>query len=181
MECIEISRNSDLVLIVSEKLEIHVSSVVLCNTSDVFRAMLNSQWAEGQSLQKDNTAAPAQIKLLDDSADSIAVFCAALHQRNDLIKDSITADEIYDVAMLADKYDCTTALKHTATSWFNSFSDQQIQQAPVSMALAAYRFDHAEAFGRITNVLVKTDSLFAFKNMDGPTPVRGLAGAYIIF
>ena len=177
MERFEISRNSDLVLIVNEKLEILVSSVVLCNTSDVFRAMLNSQWTEGQSLQKSNTAAPAQIKLPDDNSESMAVLCAALHQRNDLIEHSLTADEMYNVSLLADKYDCTTALKHTATSWFNSFSDQQIHKAPVLMALAAYRFDHAEAFGRITNVLVKTSSLSAFKNMDGPTPVHGLAGA----
>ena len=176
MEKVTIAHHSDIALIVEDILVLRVSAAVLRNTSDVFRAMLGENWAEGQSLRNATSSLMPELRLPDDDSAGMKLLCAALHQRNDLIKDEIEPLQLGVVADLADKYDCTTALKHTATVWFHALSDTQIKEWPFSLVKAASTFENAHQFAKITNVLVKQGSITQLENFEACPERGGLQG-----
>lgn len=109
----------------------------------------------GQSLRNATTSSPPQINLPDDCAWPMVFFCAVLHHRHDMVMAPMSVEDLKIIAILADKYNCTATIKHTATHWFNALSESVIDRNSKDAVLAAYKFDHAEAFARITNILVK--------------------------
>ena len=175
MERINIANESDLSLVVPRKGELLVSSMVLCNTSDVFRAMLGKKWAEGQALR--NSQALAKIDLPADDFKTMRVMMCALHQRNDMLQDLMTPAEVELVAETADKYNCSMALQHTATRWVNDLVDDDIQQAPLSTLAAAYQFNLTKFFAGITDLLVKKHTFELREDENtADSVVRGLYG-----
>lgn len=107
-------------------------------------------------------------------------LCATLHLRNDLLQENMPIETLHQIAVLADKYDCTMALKHSATHWLNKFSDQQMEESPLLMVEAAYMLDH-EAFSKITDTLVKRNAYEVFEDLDAERPLQGLHGMYLRF
>lgn len=176
MERIEISRSSDLTLTVHEDLELCVSSVVLCNTSEVFRAMLKPSWAEGQALKGANETSPANIKLPDDDSSAMRFLVAALHHRYDLFEEKISVELMHKVALLADKYACTTALKYVASSWFEGITYNDLCIWSEELVEAAFMLDHPKGFGVITNRVVREDNLPDFENVDSFSPLVDIYG-----
>lgn len=110
----------------------------------------------------------------------MSLLAAILHQRNDLLGESITVDGIYDLAVVADKYDCAFAIKHTSTMFFSLLSDIHAENAPFEMTEAAYRLDHHQAFARLTSVLVRRGFASTLKDatIPSPSPLRGIYGTF---
>ncbi|KAI8666003.1 BTB domain-containing protein [Fusarium keratoplasticum] len=63
--------DGDIMLLVGpEQKKIQISSHLLCKTSPVFKTMLNSDFEEGKAFRERN-GAPAEIKLPDDSPETV--------------------------------------------------------------------------------------------------------------
>lgn len=177
MKRIGIAHQSDLCLIVQDKVDLRVSSAALCNNSNVFKAMLGSRWAEGQALLGGTTSSsPPQVPLTEDDADSMATVAMILHHRNDLLPETISAAELADVAQLGDKYDCIVAMKHAASYYFTTFSDSQVSESPISIAKAAYYFNDASQFARATSLAVREAYMARYAGFDSTPDLHGLQG-----
>jgi hypothetical protein len=153
----EIATNGDLVFVVgphSKKMQ--VSSFILKNASPYFRAMFGSHFAEGKDLKSDD---PKEILMPDDNANALEVICNIIHLRNDAVPESLSPNDIFQIAIAADKFDCIVALKHVSTIWLNPKGIQGISELGYLM-VAAYILDNARAFSDITlsMMLHHTDS-----------------------
>jgi hypothetical protein len=153
----EIATNGDVVFVVGpHSKKIRVCSIILKNASIYFRAMFGPHFAEGKDLKSNN---PKEILMPDDNANALEVICNVIHLRNDAVPQSLSPNEIFEVAVTADKFDCVIALKLASTIWLNPKGIQGISELGYLMA-AAYILDNARAFSDITlsMVLHHTDS-----------------------
>lgn len=66
---------------------------------------------------------------------------------------SLSPNDIFEVAVAADKFDCVVALKHASTLWLNPKGVTGILEFGYLMA-AAYILDNAQAFSDITLLMV---------------------------
>jgi hypothetical protein len=143
--------DGDCILIVDEeKTRIRVNSQFLIGASAPFRAMLGPGWKEGADLR--NRSDPAEIKLPEDNADAWKILCAVLHYQNDQIPKIIPIHTILSVAITADKYDIIRALKFASESWLSADYDETSDL--LVLAAAAYLFQNAAAFRKITKKMV---------------------------
>lgn len=157
-----------------------ISSQVLCNTSSVFKSMLSSKWPEGRNLQQATSTAPVQIQLQDDDGGAMSLLAAILHQRMDLVQDTVSVNELCQLAVVADKYDCTATLKHIINTFFNAFNDMELVKAPVQIAEAAYKLNHPQAFASITDLLVKREWAKQLDDhkLQASSPLKGIRGMF---
>ncbi|KAF8444345.1 hypothetical protein BDZ91DRAFT_803794 [Kalaharituber pfeilii] len=93
-----------------------INSHILCVASPVFRAMLseNSSFKEATSLAARTSI---EIQLLDDNPNALAVILRAIHLQSDWVPDSLTTEQLYQVAVLCDKYDMRQSLELWLRKW----------------------------------------------------------------
>jgi hypothetical protein len=88
--------------------EFLVSSKALSLGSSVFNAMFNGRFVEG--------AEPAigyrRVFLHDDDPKALMMLFNVAHLRFGLLPRQITLDELFNIAVVADKYDMISAVKH---------------------------------------------------------------------
>ncbi|KAI9732940.1 MAG: hypothetical protein M1818_007373 [Claussenomyces sp. TS43310] len=111
----DISSDGDIVLVVGPgnvRLKIH-SQCLRC-ASKVFDAMFGPHWSEGQGL---STESPREISLVDTDANALRTICLVIHHRNADVPQSLTPHEILQIAIEADKYDLTVALRYASIQW----------------------------------------------------------------
>lgn len=110
----DIDPEGDIVLVVSnDKVRIFASSCLLCIASKPFAKMLGPNFKEGQI---DKASNRREISLPDDKSSAMEILCNILHHRHQasfLPK----ATDVYDLAILADKYDCIQATALAAAAW----------------------------------------------------------------
>ena len=165
----EIATNSDIILVVGpEKRKLQVNSCVLKNASKVFNAMFGPHFREGQDLHGNY---PKEIPMLDDNADALTIICRILHLRNDSISDSLTPNEVLQIAIAADKFDCVMRLKAHTAKWLNSGNMQDILELG-RLSVASYILDNAWAFGQLTYAMI-------FRSRDSYIPLASEFSDYI--
>jgi hypothetical protein len=147
----EIATNGDVVLVAGPHgKKIQVSSSALRTASTYFGAMFGPRFAEGQGL---NSNGPKEILMPDDNANAVEVICNIMHFRNEAIPQSLSPTEVFEIAVAADKFNCVVALKHASAIWLNPDGVKSITELAYLMA-AAYIFDNAQAFSRVTLAMV---------------------------
>jgi hypothetical protein len=147
----EIVANGDIILVVGpDEKKIQVHSFCLKNASKYFKAMFGPHFSEGQDLAG---SSPKEIRMPDDSANALEIICNIIHHRNDAVPESLKPDEIFEIAVAADKFDCVVALKHASTLWLNPRNVKGIFELGRLMA-AAYILDNARAFNEITRSMI---------------------------
>lgn len=147
----DIATDGDVILVVGpERRKLRVHSFILKNVSMVFNAMFGPHFKEGQGL---GGAYPKEIPLPEDSADALELICCVIHSRNDAVPYSLSPSEVLQVAIAADKYDCTVGLKFAGESWLIHNDIENTVELGRLMA-AAYIFDSAHAFWKITLELI---------------------------
>jgi hypothetical protein len=154
---VDIATNTDIILVVGpENTKLQVNSCVLRNSSGVFNAMLGPNFKEGQDI---HAGSPRVISMLEDNADALATICKILHLRNDLVPESLTPREVLQIAITADKFDCTMRLAVHTAKWLNPGSTQDILELG-RLLVASYILNDARAFGQLTFAIVSrsTDS-----------------------
>ena len=89
----------------------------------------------------------------DDIANALEIICNIIHHRNDAVPEKLKPDEIFKIAIAADKFDCIVALKYATTLWLNPRNVKDIFELGHLMA-AAYILDNARAFDEITLLML---------------------------
>ncbi|KAF4551536.1 Hypothetical protein D9617_13g100370 [Elsinoe fawcettii] len=102
-----------------------VSSAVLSNASQVFRAMFSDRYAEGQKL---STTTPAALTFHDDPEPGLEVLLRVIHFRFDSIESVLKVSDSYGFVQICDKYDCMEAIDPFFNVWL---STKQLPHQPL--------------------------------------------------
>lgn len=139
----DITSDGDLILVVGEqKARLRVHSQCLSCASKVFAAMFGPNWSEGNSLSKEF---PKEIPLIEDDADAMYSICCVVHHRNDIMPETLSPQEILQVAIAADKYDLHNALIYARAQWLQSRDPTDPIELAYLMA-AAFLFEDMHMF-----------------------------------
>ena len=106
--------------------KLNVSRKVLSISSPVFRAMLGADCrfkeATAKQFERDGTQA---VSFEDDDFQTMAMIARIMHLQSDKVPDKLTFKQLYQVAILCDKYDLKRCLgywpKVWATPYLNSY------------------------------------------------------------
>lgn len=164
----DISAGGDVVFVVGEKQldRFRVSSAIMKNASKVFEAMLSPGFAEGNTLLRSKQV---EVPLPDDDVDGMFLILCVLHFRNDLVPETLGPRKIYNVAVLADKYDLFVPLKFAGQHWLSrarqapprlqgwwdgSDDDAREDERLWQLICAAYLLNDKKAFSEVTRSLV---------------------------
>jgi hypothetical protein len=147
----DISPHGDVVLIVGEEnIRLRVHSQCLRSASKIFGRMFGPDWSEGQRLSEES---PTEVPLLEDDADAMRTICCIVHHRNDLVPEYLTAEEVLQIAIEADKYDLKIALKYASAEWLRPrVSAERVEMG--YLLAAAFLFDNTDIFMAHTLTLI---------------------------
>jgi hypothetical protein len=152
---VEIAADGDVILVVGpEKVKLRVHSLFLKAASKPFSAMFGPDWKEGHNmLGRDG---PVEVPLPDDNAAALKLICAIIHHRNQKVPQTLAADDVLGIAVMADKYGCVGALKFASGNWLRPLQNEAHDL--MLLATAAYLFRSAPAFKEITKALILNHS-----------------------
>ena len=155
--------DGDILLILGET-RLRVSSVILSSASPVFKVMLGPNFSEGQG---DRSAQnPKEVTLVDDNLATMMRLCRLLHHQRDLPETSHNqkpleshAKDLYDLAILADKYSSTESIKMAgAYLLFDLGASSKPEDIPIEALLylitTAYMMEDQRHFTLFTRRLV---------------------------
>lgn len=150
------TRNDDaldmdcLLIVGPDEIEIQANSLFLSAASKPFRAIFSPEWRHDDDVEDQDGL--VKIPLPEDDPSALRLICAVIQHQNHLIPNSLSANTVLSIAVTADKYDCLRALKFASESWFH------VSRIPVQdmfiLAAAAFLFDSATAFRRITKEMI---------------------------
>ena len=153
------AEDGDIELVVGDqKKHIRVYSFLMKMVSKPFNALLGPNFKEGQASSP--AGQPKEIDLPDDDASAMETICFVIHHRADNLYDrgcsTTPADLLLKVATLADKYDCTAAIRGYAKSWVrHNGTARSTTKELVHTLTAAYIFDDCHGFTESSKALIK--------------------------
>ena len=118
--------------------------------SKVFDAMFGPHFSEGQP---SNGNLPKEIHLPHDDATAMTTICKVIHYRNDLLPDVLEPEELPEIAVTADKYDCVLVLKYVMKQWLVS-KEPAVFLDLGNLMVAAYISNNPNAFRQMTQKLI---------------------------
>ncbi|KAI5357014.1 putative SKP1/BTB/POZ domain superfamily protein [Septoria linicola] len=156
-----IAPDGDVILLVGteDKQRHQVSSATLSSISPVFKALLGPHFREGQ--QPRSSSNPVSISLPDDESDDMHRLCQIAHLKFEEGLESLYCDDILQLAVLVDKYDCSALLQPQSAgiflSWLLNHPPGHVSFTPVSIwriALAAFLMRSMQAFRDATEKII---------------------------
>ena len=124
-----------------------VSSKVLTLVSPVFAAILKSSFREGLSHYPTSAVS---IPLPDDDAEAFIVLCNTIHFRTNDVPEKLTLMCLVNLAIICDKYNCTSALAPWSAMWLQAKIDSLDAKDLHKLLFAAYILDNPDVFSRIS-------------------------------
>lgn len=124
METIKLCENGDVLLVPGNApmKRFLVSSVILCNSSSVFRAMFDGRFKEGQNV---SATSPQAVYLEDDDPSSFEVLLRLLHYKPEPGANTfMTPQQSPAFAELCDKYDCVQPLEQVMKFWYRDLEER---------------------------------------------------------
>ena len=115
--------DGDILLLLSSdegNIRFQVSSSALCLASPVFSAMVGvkGKFKESKSLQeKKGGEPPLEITLSDDNPKALAVILRIIHHQHDSVPKSLAEENLWEIAILVDKYDLREATLPWTCLW----------------------------------------------------------------
>lgn len=147
----DLAVTGDVFLVVGpEQLKLRVHSLILKTTSKPFTAMLGPNWTKDHD--QPNIDKPMEIPLPEDNAISIKYICAITHYQNQMVPETLAAQDVLEIAITADKYDVVDALALAIRPWLRACDKSAAEL--MLLATAAYLFRSPQAFREITKALV---------------------------
>ena len=128
-----------------------VSSKVLSLASPVFATLLGPKFLEGNYIRRGDSPI---IELHDDDPAAIALVCNILHYRYDSVPTQPEAEQLGQIAILCDKYDCSKPLQPWSEKWLNGSRGAQFSDLG-HLLLAAYKLDDPVHFADFSAQLIK--------------------------
>lgn len=158
----------DCILVVGpEMMRIPADSQFLTAASEPFRAMLRPEWREGNEMS--SRIEPVETTLPEDDATALQLLCSVIHHQNDTVPDELPTYTVLSVAVAADKYDCTRALRFASENWL-CLDRRDLIEDMVVLTATAYRFGNAAAFRKITKRMI----------LDHDGPFTAIPGAEVL-
>lgn len=162
-----------------------VNRACLCVVSPVFRAMLgqDSPFIEGSAADIDSSTPVVDVE--EHHVDSLFTLFAIFHHKHLLVKEEMTSEELYDIALLCDKYDCSESLRPWSAVWIKPhLSEIESENEGVENCLfIAWTLQSKELFEITTKLLICNSQLTTegklyvnegdFTVEEGPTAVIG--------
>jgi hypothetical protein len=114
-------------------------------------------------IENSNSTAPAEISLLDDDPNAMALLCEILHHRCQLTHDLFVIENfsgLRKLAVVSDKYNCVAAVSFATNSWIQALEPLEAKATPDDLFQAlevAYILDHAILFERVTKRILMND------------------------
>ena len=164
-DVIDISPSGDVILVVGpDQVQLRVASQALRGVSKPLNSMLSPTYSEGQDLDE---SCPKDVALPEDDANAFELVCNVIHHRNRYLPNVVNPEEVEQIAVLSEKYDCIEAMRFAAKAWLSP----QLQHTIVDLEhlmVAAYLFGEAEKFSLVTQALVlqHTSSFRLLRNTD---------------
>ena len=125
---VQFDADGDVLLLLHDNLggvaRFQVSSSALCLASPVFRAMLgaNGSFKESKSLQeRKGSEPPIEITLGGDNPQAMAVILRIIHHQHDYVPESLSEINLWQIAVLVDKYDLREAIKLWINLWIKPY------------------------------------------------------------
>ena len=128
-----------------------VSSEVLSLTSPVFAALLSPKFLEGNNIRCG--VFPA-IELHDDDPAAITLICSILHYRYDSVPTQLEAEQLGQIAILCDKYECSKSLQPWSEKWLSSSYGAQFSDLG-HLLLATYMLNDPIHFADFSAELIR--------------------------
>lgn len=167
---VNIAANGDVVFIVgpnSKRLKVH--SLFLTNAAKVFQAMLGPHFKEGHQLAQPGLT---EIELPEDDTEAIETVFNIIHGRNNKVSDTLNLDELLQVAIIIDKYECHIPLTFALKLWLSSVSTTDpVQMCTLAMVGVVLRNQATFADATSALILNHYESYLSLVNMQGNIPV----------
>lgn len=161
----EIYRGGDTLLLCGpNRVKLLVHSIFLTNASEVFAAMLGSNFREGQM---PTNGGPREIPLPEDDPFAMQLICNVLHSRSEQLPETVSSKRLLALAYVADKYDLASTLKHATSCWMSSAQNVPVIKELWELMTAAYILGIAEAFHKATAAIV-LKHMGSFRKLDLP-------------
>jgi len=143
-----------------------VSSHLLCSASPVFRASLgpHSQFREAAELQSSHKLYQMPIgEDLGFDPTAMAVVLCVLHGRASYIPDTIDFENLLEIAIICDYYDCAAAMSPWDKTWMQPLQKLSTESGYEDWLFLAWVFENQEVFEQMT----KTFARNGVKTKDG--------------
>jgi hypothetical protein len=145
---------ADVCLVFSSGIKIFANVSVLRNASPVFRAMMGPHFQEGQAIIN-NTGSTQEIAFPEDDSEVMLTVARLLHHRELELSDKLTAKHVYEVAVLADKYDvCRVVRSALATLPIQRDSRKNMCLDMWYLLTAAFIVGHRDVFKKMSTELL---------------------------
>lgn len=132
-----------------------VSSVVLSLASPVFATMFDGRFSEGQSL---SPASPRTVPLSDDDPECITMICKIGHMQTSQLPTTLTAMDLFKLALVCNKYDCVGVVRAWAIIWIAALLEMPAAQDFEKLFLATHLLDLSGEFSRVSQSLIRDQS-----------------------
>jgi len=110
--------------------------------------MFSSRFKE--SLSNQTTSGKPPIPLPDDNAEAFTILCNAIHYRTDEVPRIVALACLENLAIICDKYNCTSALAPWSAMWLQVGIESHDAKDLNKLLFAAYVLDIPDAFSRIS-------------------------------
>lgn len=156
----DIAPYGDIILELTTKAgiaQLKVASQVLCTASPVFRAMLGptSSFKEACELRtKTADTEPYRLVLADDNPEALAVILLALHCQNKFVPVDISFQNLLDLAVICDKYDCAAAVSLWADIWVKDWKKMAQDAGYEQWLFIAWTFGVEDVFQNLSKKLI---------------------------
>ncbi|KXT02433.1 hypothetical protein AC578_7818 [Pseudocercospora eumusae] len=156
-DVIDIAPSGDVVLICapSEKSDmphrLRVSSAILSLASPVFKALLGPKFREGNTLASNGYV---EVPLPDDAVEPMIVLLKVLHWSPDSMSLVPKIDEMFIIGAVTDKYDCISAISHSAHFWISSATLASVDAETAQLITLARIFRQDALFTQLCDKLI---------------------------
>ena len=157
----------DVVLVIPTdkgKARFKINSNTLCVASPVFRAMIgrHSRFKEASILaatRADSNHTPYELTL-EDNQNALGVVLKIIHMKHHLVPKYLDEDQLYEVAVICDKYDMSQAVMLWADRWIAALVPNESAKPPIVIGhkwlFISYVFVRRELFHELSYELILT-------------------------
>ncbi|KAH7304156.1 hypothetical protein B0I35DRAFT_401473 [Stachybotrys elegans] len=151
-QTIDIAAKGDVVFVVgTDRRRLKVYSIFVMTASPVFNAMLGPNFMEGHRLIR---SGQTEVELPEDNADAMEIVLNVIHGRNDRVQRTLSPGEVLKVAVISDKYDCSTSLAFAIRTWLDDYTSTTDPGEMWILAMAALALSKQDEFAKMTSALV---------------------------
>lgn len=95
-----------------------------------------------------------EVALPEDDADNMEIVCYALHLRHDHVTFTPSLKDLGDIAVLAEKYDLTSAMKAISHVWTGLLRECMAETSCEMLMIIAYLFQQGQLFESLSEHLI---------------------------